>query len=48
MGHRADPEEGGPREVDLVDERVQLVEAPAIKRGDPERLGRYVAERLEV
>jgi arginase len=47
MGHRADPEEGGPRETDLVDERVQLVEAPAIKRGDPERLGRYVAERLE-
>ena len=24
-----------------------MVEAPAIKRGDPERLGRYVAERLE-
>ena len=48
MGYRADPEEGGPRELDLVDERVQLVEAPAIKRGDPERLGRYVAERLEV
>jgi arginase len=47
MGHRADPEERGPRETDLVDERVQLVEAPAIKRGDPERLGRYVAERLE-
>src|SRR5215208_1677986 len=47
MGHRADPEEGGPRETDLVDERVQLVEAPAIKRGDPESLGRYVAERLE-
>jgi arginase len=47
MGHRADPEEGGPRETDLVDERVQLVEAPAIKRGDPERLGYYVAERLE-
>jgi arginase len=47
MGHRADPEEGNPREADLVDERVQLVEAPAIKRGDPERLGRYVAERLE-
>jgi arginase len=49
MGYRDDPEEeeGGPREVDLVDERVQLVEAPAIKRGDPERLGRYVAERLE-
>jgi arginase family enzyme len=47
MGHRADPEEGGPRETDLVDERVQLIEAPAIKRGDPERLGRYVAERLE-
>ena len=47
MGHRADPEEGGPREADLVDERVQLVEAPAIKRGNPERLGRYVAERLE-
>jgi arginase len=48
MGHRTDPEEGGgPRETDLVDERIQLVEAPAIKRGDPERLGRYVAERLE-
>jgi arginase len=47
MGHRADPEEGNPRESDLVDERIQLVEAPAIKRGDPERLGRYVAERLE-
>jgi arginase len=30
-----------------VDERVQLVDALAIKRGDPERLGRYVAERLE-
>ena len=24
-----------------------MVEARAIKRGDPERLGRYVAERLE-
>src|SRR5918999_1022137 len=47
MGHRTDPEEGGPRETDLVDERIQLVEAPAIKRGDPERLGRYVAERLQ-
>jgi arginase len=49
MGYRDDPEEeeGGPHEVDLVDERVQLVEAPAIKRGDPERLGRYVAQRLE-
>jgi arginase len=47
MGHRTDPEEGGPRETDLVDERIQLVEAPAIKRGDPERMGRYVAERLE-
>ena len=47
MGHRADPEEGDPPETDLVDERIQLVEAPAIKRGDPERLGRYVAERLE-
>src|SRR5215213_6448886 len=47
MGHRTDPEEGGPRETDLVDERIQLVAAPAIKRGDPERLGRYVAERLE-
>ena len=47
MGHRIDPVEGGPRETDLVDERIQLVEAPAIKRGDPERLGRYVAERLE-
>ena len=30
-----------------MDERIQLVEAPAIKRGDPERLGRYIAERLE-
>src|ERR671914_701914 len=30
MGYRADPEEGGPREAYLVDERVQLVEAPAI------------------
>ena len=48
MGHRADTEEGDPRETALVDERIQLVEAPAIKRGDPERLGRYVAERLEV
>jgi arginase len=47
IGHRADPEEGGPREADLVDERVQLAEASAIKRGDSERLGRYVAERLE-
>jgi arginase len=47
MGHRTDPEEGGPRETDLVDERIQLVEAPAIKRGDPDRLGRYVAERLQ-
>jgi arginase len=47
MGHRADPEEGDPREVDLVDERIQLVEAPAIRRGDPERLGRFVAERLK-
>jgi arginase len=49
MGHRNDPEEeeGGTREANLVDERVQLVEAPVIKRGDPERLGRYVAERLE-
>jgi arginase len=47
MGHRTDPDEGGPRETELVDERVQLVEALAIKRGDPERLGRYVAQRLE-
>jgi arginase len=51
MGHRTDPDEGGPqggpRETELVDERIQLVEAPAIKRGDPERLGRYVAQRLE-
>jgi arginase len=47
MGHRADPEEGDPRETDLVDERVQLVEASAIKRGDPARLAHYVAERLE-
>jgi arginase len=51
MGHRTDPDEGGPQggppETELVDERIQLVEAPAIKRRDPERLGRYVAERLE-
>jgi arginase len=47
MGHRTDPEEGAPRETDLVDERIQLVEARAIKRGDPQRLGRYVAGRLE-
>ncbi len=48
MGHRADPHDGGtPREVDLVDERIQLVDARAVRRGDPERLGRYVAERLE-
>ena len=47
MGHRADTGEGGPPEIHLVDERVQLVEAPSIRRGDPERLGRYVAERLE-
>jgi arginase len=47
MGHRADPEVGDPAETDLVDERIQLVEASAIKRGDPERLGRYVAQRLE-
>jgi arginase len=49
LGCRDDPEEeeGGPRETDLVDERIQLVGTAAIKRGDPERLGRYVAERLE-
>jgi arginase len=47
MGHRADSQEGNPRESDLVGERIHLVEAPAIKRGDPERLGRYVAERIE-
>jgi arginase len=48
MGHRADPDdEESRREVELVDERIQLVEARAIRRGDPERLGRYVAERLE-
>jgi arginase len=47
MGYRTDPDEGGPRETELVDERIQLVQAPAIKRGDPERLGCYVAERLE-
>ena len=48
MGYRDDPEEeGGVRETDLVDERIQLVAAPTIKRGDPERLGRYVAERLK-
>jgi arginase len=48
MGHRLDPDEGeGPREEDLVDEKIQLVEAPAVKRGNPEALGLYVAERLE-
>ena len=48
IGYRDDPEEeGGVRETDLVDEGIQLVGAPAIKRGDPERLGRYVAGRLE-
>lgn len=48
VGHRADPEaEEGPREEELIDERIQLVEASAVRRGDPEKLGRYVAERLE-
>ncbi len=47
MGHRADLDEDTRREAALVDERTQLVEASAINRGDPERLGRYVAERLE-
>lgn len=47
MGHRLDPEDASPREGDLVDERTQLVEARAVRRGDPERLGRYVARRLE-
>jgi arginase len=41
IGYRGDPaEEGrGPREADLVNERGQLIEALAIKRGNPERLG---------
>ena len=47
MGHRAHLDEDTRREVALVDERTQLVEASAINRGDPARLGRYVAERLE-
>jgi arginase len=47
MGHRPDPEDASPREDDLVDERTQLVEARAVRSGDPERLGRYVAGRLE-
>jgi arginase len=47
MGHRPDPGDASPREDDLVDERTQLVEARAVRRGAPERLGRYVAQRLE-
>jgi arginase len=47
MGHRADLDEDTRREAALVDERTQLVEASAINRGDPARLGRYVAQRLE-
>jgi arginase len=47
MGHRRDPQDASPREDDLVDERTQLVEARAVRRGAPERLGRYVAGRLE-
>jgi arginase len=47
MGHRAHLDEDTRREAALVDERTQLVEASAINRGDPERLGRYVVERLE-
>jgi arginase len=43
MGHRPDAEDASPREEDLVDERTQLVQAQAVMRGDPERLGRYVA-----
>jgi arginase len=43
MGHRPDAEDASPREGDLVDERTQLVQAQAVMRGDPERLGRYVA-----
>ena len=46
MGHRPDAEDASPREEDLVDERTQLVQAQAVMRGDPERLGRYVAQRL--
>jgi len=34
------------REEDLVDERIHLVEGRRISRGDPSRLGAYVAERL--
>jgi arginase len=47
MGHRSDAEDAYPREEDLVDERTQLVQARAVRRGDPERLGPYVAHRLE-
>ncbi len=47
MGLRANLDEDTRREVALVDERTQLVEASAINRGDPARLGRYVAQRLE-
>jgi arginase len=43
MGHRPDAEDASPREEDLVDKRTQLVQAQAVMRGDPERLGRYVA-----
>jgi arginase len=48
IGHRPDLDEEARREVALVDERIQLVEAKAVRRGDPERLGRYGAQRLEV
>jgi arginase len=47
IGYHPDPQDASPREDDLVDERTQLVEARAVRRGDPERLGRYVAQRLE-
>lgn len=47
IGYHPDSEDASPREDELVDERTQLVEARAVRRGDPERLGRYVAQRLE-
>jgi arginase len=47
MGHRADLDDDTRQEVALVDERIQLVEAKAIRRGDPQSLGRYVAQRLQ-
>ncbi len=47
VGYHPDSEDASSREDELVDERTQLVEARAVRRGDPERLRRYVAQRLE-